>query len=123
MILAGRLLSIIDDDEDVRQSLLALVESVGYGARVFESADAFLASDALATCQCIISDVQMDGLTGVELAERLATSHSQIPIILISAYAKDDLLSKIRNPRVVAILPKPLQMNALIHEIERVLVE
>ncbi|MFB6449089.1 response regulator transcription factor [Bradyrhizobium tunisiense] len=121
--MAGRLLSIIDDDEDVRQSLLALVESVGYSARVFESADAFLKSDALATCQCIISDVQMAGLSGVELAERLAISHSQIPIILISAYAKGDILSTIRNPAVVAVLPKPLQMNALIDEISRLLMD
>ncbi|MGX4804906.1 response regulator transcription factor [Bradyrhizobium guangdongense] len=119
--MAGPLLSIIDDDEDVRQSLEALIESVGYTARSFESAKAFLNSDALDTSSCIISDVQMPEMSGIDLADHLTTAHSKIPIILISAFAKDHLLSTIRNPAIVAVLSKPLQLNALVGEIARAL--
>ncbi|MHB0790788.1 response regulator transcription factor [Bradyrhizobium sp. 5.13L] len=119
--MAGRLLSIIDDDEDVRQSLLALIESVGYSARLFASAEEFLASDAWTETCCILSDVQMAGMSGIELADRLAQSGSRIPIILITAYAKDNQSFALSRPGVVAVLPKPLQLNALIEQIGRAL--
>lgn len=119
--MAAPVLSIIDDDEDVRQSLQALIESVGYTARIFDSAQAFLNSDAIEQSRCIISDVQMPEMSGIELANHLATVQPQIPIILISAFAKDNPLTVIRSPSVVAILPKPLLLNALVDEIGRAL--
>lgn len=119
--MAGPSLTIIDDDEDVRQSLQALVESVGYSARLFGSAEAFLNSDALTETRCIISDVQMSGMTGIELADHLVRAGCRTPIILISAYANDNLLRTLNHPAVVAVLPKPLQLNTLIDEIGRAL--
>jgi FixJ family two-component response regulator len=121
-MLAGPLLSIIDDDADVRQSLEALVESVGYSARLFDSAEAFLISDALAETRCIVSDVQMAGMSGIELADHLARAGSRTPVILISAYAKGSAGFALNTPGVVAVLPKPLQLNTLIDEIGRALV-
>jgi FixJ family two-component response regulator len=115
------LLSIIDDDDDVRQSLQDLVESVGYSARLFESGEAFLASDALVESQCIISDIQMAGMTGVALAEQLARLGNQTPVILISAFATEEMLRGLRNANVIAVLPKPLQPNTLIDQIKSAL--
>jgi FixJ family two-component response regulator len=120
-VLAGTLLSIIDDDEGVRQSLQSLVESVGYRAGLFASAEAFLSSGDLKLTRCIVSDVQMPGMTGIALAEQLERIGSRTPIILISAYATDELLRGLTNSCVVAVLPKPLQLNALIDEIGRAL--
>ncbi|WP_182915367.1 response regulator transcription factor [Rhodopseudomonas palustris] len=117
----GPLLSIIDDDDDVRQSLQDLVESVGYTARLFESGEAFLASDALLESQCIISDIQMAGMTGVALAEQLARRGNRTPVILISAFATEEMLRGLRNANVIAVLPKPLQPNALIDQIKSAL--
>jgi FixJ family two-component response regulator len=116
--LAGPLVSIIDDDDDVRQSLQDLVESAGYDVRLFESAEAFLASDALPQTVCIVSDVQMAGMTGVALANQLARAGDRTPMILISAYANDDMLRGITNSCVVEVLPKPLQPNTLIDRIK-----
>ncbi|RJF69807.1 response regulator [Rhodopseudomonas palustris] len=120
-VLPGPLLSIIDDDDDVRQSLQDLVESVGYTARLFESGEAFLASDALLESQCIISDIQMAGMTGVALAEQLARRGNRTPVILISAFATEEMLRGLRNANVIAVLPKPLQPNALIDQIKSAL--
>jgi FixJ family two-component response regulator len=120
-VLAGPLLSIIDDDEGVRQSLQSLVESVGYRAGLFDSAEAFLNSADLNYTRCIISDVQMPGMTGIAMAEQLERIGSRTPIILISAYATDELLRGLASSCVVAMLPKPLQLNALIDEISRAL--
>ncbi|MFB6417700.1 response regulator transcription factor [Bradyrhizobium tunisiense] len=119
--MAGPLISIIDDDEHVRQSLQALVESVGYCARLFDSGESFLASGTLAETSCVVSDIQMPGMTGVALAEQLARSGDRTPVILISAYATDDMLRGITGPCVAAVLPKPLQPNALIETIKRAL--
>jgi FixJ family two-component response regulator len=118
---AGPLISIIDDDEDVRQSLQALVESVGYSARLFDGGEAFLASDALAQTACIVSDIQMAGMTGTALVDLLARSGHYMPVILISAYANDDMLRGITSSCVVAVLPKPLLPNTLIDRIKHAL--
>jgi CheY-like chemotaxis protein len=119
--LAGPLVSIIDDDEDVRQSLEALVESVGYSVRLFEGGEAFLASDALAQTACIVSDIQMAGMTGVALVDHLARSGYRVPVILISAYPNNDILRGITSTCVVAVLPKPLLPNTLIDRIKHAL--
>lgn len=115
--MATPMVSIIDDDEDVRQSLQALIESVGYRALPFDSAESFLSSGALAETGCIVSDVQMPGLTGIELARHLARAGHRTPIILISAYATDELKRGPLTANVVSVLPKPLQLNALIETI------
>jgi|SRR6516164_2228388 len=81
------LISIVDDDALARDGICQLVESLGYKAIAFESAEHFLASSVLAETTCLITDVQMPGLNGLELQEALKAAGYQTPIILITAYA------------------------------------
>ena len=83
------MISIVDDDESVRESTKALVRSLGYAARAFASAEEFLNSNPDDT-SCLILDVQMEGLSGVELQERLIAEGRRTPIIFVTAFADDE---------------------------------
>ena len=82
------MISIVDDDESVRESTKSLLRSIGYAARVFASAEEFLNSNPDDT-SCLILDVQMEGLSGVELQERLIAEGRRTPIIFITAFTDD----------------------------------
>jgi FixJ family two-component response regulator len=78
------LISVVDDDEDVRLALEALIDSLGLRVRTFASGDAFLASGALDESSCVISDIHMPGISGLELALTLGTIPDAPPIVLIT---------------------------------------
>jgi FixJ family two-component response regulator len=78
-------ISIVDDDESVREVTTGLVRSFGYVAAPFASAEEFLQSDCVRDTSCLISDVQMSGLSGVELQDRLNAAGHRVPIIFITA--------------------------------------
>src|SRR6201993_3723991 len=77
---------IVDDDESVREAMKSLMESLGLHAEVFGSAEEFLASNMTDGTACLIVDMQMPGLTGLSLHERLVASGNNVPTILITAY-------------------------------------
>jgi FixJ family two-component response regulator len=83
------LISIIDDDALARDGIRELVESLGYKAIAFASAQHFLASRVLAETTCLITDVQMPGLNGLELQEALQSQGHQTPVIVITAYPNE----------------------------------
>ena len=111
------LISIVDDDESVRAALKSLIDSVGLHAEVFASAEEFLHSQFLSDTDCLIADVRMPGMSGLELQDRLKAANSPIPIIFISAH--DDGEARVRGLRAGAIdfLQKPFSEDSLLRAI------
>lgn len=111
------LISIVDDDESVRDALKSLLDSMGFRAEVFASGEAFLNSPHLSQTDCLIADVRMPGMTGLELQERLNAANSSIPIVFISAH--DDGEARARGLRAGAVdfLKKPFSEDSLVRAI------
>lgn len=110
-------ISIVDDDESVREAIESLMKSVGYIARVFSSAGDFLSSEHLDDTGCLILDVQMPGMSGLELQNRLVASKSRIPIIFISAHGDADTRTRALDAGAVGFLQKPFSEDALLNAI------
>jgi FixJ family two-component response regulator len=115
------LISVVDDDDSVRESLRGLIRSVGFEVKVFASAEEFLNSDALRNTDCLILDVRMPGMNGLELHRHLAASHSEIPVIFITAHGDEDVRSQALNGGAVAYLLKPFSEEALLNAIDAAL--
>lgn len=110
----GSVISIIDDDEPHLESMTSLMKSLGFRVEAFSSAAAFLASPHLnATC-CLIADINMPHMTGVELHGRLVRSGSAIPTILITAYPDDNTRARAKADGVVCYLTKPCAEDQLL---------
>ncbi|WP_428679391.1 response regulator transcription factor [Reyranella sp.] len=109
------LVAIIDDDEDVRTSLHDLLRSCGYSAELFETADSFLESASAARIDCVVSDVQMPGTSGLQLA-RIMQSR-MIPIILITAFPTAEIAQQAAAAGVRRLLVKPFDTVGLIAEL------
>ena len=108
------LISIVDDDESVRNALKSLIDSVGFRAEVFDSGEKFLNSPYLSQTDCLITDVRMPGMSGLELQDRLSAAGRSIPIVFISAH--DDNEARARGLRAGAIdfLQKPFSEDSLL---------
>ena len=115
------LISVVDDDESVRESLSGLIRSVGFGVMVFASAEEFLNSNHLADTDCLILDVRMPGMNGLELQRRLATNHLVIPIIFITAHGDEETRVRALNGGAVEYLLKPFSEEALLNAIDAAL--
>src|SRR5262245_12698032 len=89
------LVSVVDDDESVRESLPDLLREFGFSAEAFSSAEAFLASDALAKTNCLILDVTMPGMSGPELQQELISRRQHIPIVFITAGGDQSIRSQL----------------------------
>ena len=106
------MISIVDDDESVRESTKALVRSLGYSARTFASADEFLDSD-LDETSCVILDVQMKGQSGVELLERLIAEGRHTPVIFITAFPDERTRNYVLDAGAIGFLRKPFSDEKL----------
>jgi FixJ family two-component response regulator len=111
------LISIIDDDESVRAALQRILASNGLGAAVFASAEQFLASDQLGQAACLIADVRMPGMSGLQLHQRLLADGHQIPTILITGCPTEADRDAALAAGVVAYLPKPFGERALLDDV------
>ena len=107
-------ISIVDDDESVREALTGLISSAGYVADAFPSAERFLRSDRLNNTACLIVDMQMPGLTGLELHGHLAASGNPIPTILITAHPDERVRIRALKAGVIAYLIKPFDDGELL---------
>ena len=107
-------ISIVDDDESVRTALKSLIDSVGFRAEVFCSGEEFLKSPVVSQTDCLITDVRMPGMTGLELQERLNAAGASVPIVFISAH--EDKEARARGLRAGAIdfLQKPFSEESLL---------
>jgi FixJ family two-component response regulator len=111
------LISVVDDDESVRESLLGLLKSLRYAVRVFSSARSFLNSDATSKTGCLILDVRMPGMSGPELQRELARNRLKIPIIFITAHLDEDVRSRVLADGAVDCLLKPFSEDSLLNAI------
>jgi len=113
-----RLISVVDDDESVRESLSGLVRAVGFAVAEFPSAEEFLRSGNLAKTACLILDIRMPGMTGLELQDHLTASQVEIPIIFITAHTEDDeVRARALRGGASAYLLKPLSEEAVLDAI------
>jgi FixJ family two-component response regulator len=108
------LISIVDDDESVREATKGLVRSLGFPVQAFPSAKAFLTSRHLRRTACLIADVNMPGLTGLELHRCLVALGKTIPIILITAYPDDGARARALSAGVIGYLSKPFDEDDLL---------
>jgi FixJ family two-component response regulator len=115
------LISIVDDDEAVCQALRELVQALGYRAETYRSADTFLASKTASSSQCIITDMQMPGLSGLDLKRRLDEEACETPVIMITARLEEHLDADVLKIGVICLLRKPFEVDALILCLERAL--
>ena len=111
------LISVVDDDESVRRSTRLLVESFGYRAAVFESAEGFLRFGQLRDTSCLVLDVQMPGMDGPELQTQLAAEGCGIPVIFITAHDDQESRRRALRSGAVAFLGKPFTDQQLLQAI------
>ena len=107
-------LSIVDDDESVRAAVSSLVRSLGYQSCVFSSAEEFLTSPQLNDTSCVIADVQMPGMNGMELQDALAVRRPHIPVIFITAFPEERIRKRTEAAGAIAFFGKPVNSHALI---------
>jgi FixJ family two-component response regulator len=107
-------ISIVDDDEEVREATKGLVRSLGYTAATFGSAEEFLNSERRYDTSCIIADVQMPGLSGVEMQRQLIAEGQRLPMIFVTAFPEDRIRVSAMAAGAVGFLSKPCKEEHLI---------
>ena len=108
------LVSVVEDDRFFRESMKRLMRSLGHSVEAFPTAADFLASPRLAETACLIADVHMPGMTGVELHRRLVEAGHAIPTILVTAYPDEDIKARALKDGVVCYLRKPVDQEHLL---------
>jgi FixJ family two-component response regulator len=114
------LVSVVDDSESMRESLPELLRELGYSARVFSSAEEFLASDCVGGTRCLILDIVMPGMTGPALQRELAVRGREIPIIFVTAQSDETVRAQLLEQGAVDCLFKPFSDTALCEALKAV---
>jgi FixJ family two-component response regulator len=115
------LLSVVDDDESVRESLPDLLREFGFAAQAFSSAQEFLSSDYLDETKCLVLDVAMPGMSGLDLQEELKRRGKAIPIIFITGQKDEDIRKQAFTQGAVKFLYKPFSDNILLDAVNAAL--
>jgi FixJ family two-component response regulator len=121
MIANRSLVSIVDDDESVRESLPDLLRQFGFAAEAFSSAEAFLASDLVGETSCLLLDIAMPGMSGPDLQQELTHRRQTIPIVFITASGDRTVRSRLLEDGAVECLFKPFSETALLDAINAAL--
>jgi FixJ family two-component response regulator len=108
------LISIVDDNSSVREGTVDLIQAIGFAAQGFECAEDFLNSDRIDSNLCLIADVRMPGMTGLELHDRLVAAGKIIPTILLTAYPKAQDRKRALQAGVICYLAKPYNQDDLL---------
>jgi FixJ family two-component response regulator len=111
---SNHIVSIIDDDASVRSAIGSLVRSLGYVAHTFESAESFLGSGDSVKTSCIVTDVQMPGMSGLDLQSRLRDAGNKVPTVFITAFPEDHLRARAEAGGAIGFLAKPFDGQALV---------
>jgi FixJ family two-component response regulator len=119
MVRAAPTISIVDDDGVVRAATADLISSLEYNTQTFASGEAFLESGQLARTSCLITDLQMSGLNGLELQSRLVDEGYQIPVIFITAFPTSGARQRAMSAGAVAFLSKPFEEESLLQSLQQ----
>ena len=113
--MAGKpVIAVVDDDKSIRNGTRNLLEAAGFSTAIFEDAESFLASASRATASCLIVDMRMPGMTGLELYEALLASGIGIPTVLITAHPEEMTQSRARDAGITCYLSKPFAPDELL---------
>jgi FixJ family two-component response regulator len=115
------MISIVDDDESVRGAVKRLVRSLGYDTAAFASAEEYLDSEALQCTWCLITDIQMPGMNGIELQERLVRDGHPAKVIFITGFPEERLRTRALEAGAVGFLKKPFDDHCLIKYLDEAL--
>jgi FixJ family two-component response regulator len=115
------MVAIVDDDESVRSALQGLMKAVGFPARSFASAEEFLKSGQQHQTACLIADIRMPGMSGLELQAKLNAEHCRIPTIFITAHGDSKMRMQALRAGAVEFLAKPFDDEALIESVRAAL--
>jgi FixJ family two-component response regulator len=115
------LISIVDDDDALRNSLDDLIQSIGLRTQGFPSAEAFLGSNQVHDTACLILDVRMAGMNGLELQRQLVANNCRIPIIFITSHADEDARKRALDAGAVDFLYKPFREEELLNALDAAL--
>jgi FixJ family two-component response regulator len=116
----GARVAVIDDDQSVRESLPDLLREFGYLVDDYSSAEDFLAADRIAAYTCLILDISMPGMSGLQLQRELRERKHEVPIIFITAHGDQDVQRRLRDDGVECLL-KPFTDTALLEALQKVL--
>lgn len=114
-------IAVVDDEESVRAAVANLLSSLGLAVAAFGSAEEFLASPVTTTAACLITDIQMPGMSGLDLQRHLAASGNRIPIILMTGFPKEHARQQASADGAIGYLAKPFESRQLIELIDGVL--
>lgn len=115
------MISIVDDDESVREATRGLMRSMGYSTATFASAEEFLKSERVHETSCLIADVQMPGMSGVELQSQLIANGHRTPVIFVTAFPEEKIRARALQAGAVGFLSKPFNEESLIGCLEKAL--
>jgi FixJ family two-component response regulator len=115
------LVSVVDDDESVRESLPDLLGELGFAARAFDSGETFLASESLDQTKCLVLDIAMPGVSGLDVQQELKARRIQIPIVFITAHKDDIVRQRALEQGAAAYLLKPFSDTALLQALRAAL--
>jgi FixJ family two-component response regulator len=116
-----RLVAIVDDDESLRRSIRNLLTSVGFRVETFASVEAFLQSTHRATTGCLVLDLRMPGMSGLDLLTYLAATGARVPAVILTAHADDEARRRTLQAGAIAFLGKPVQGDTLLDAVRRAL--
>jgi FixJ family two-component response regulator len=115
------LVTVVDDDQSVRESLPDLLRELGFEVEAFSSAEEFLASDSMGKTRCLILDIAMPGMSGLELQRELARRRQNIPIVFITAHRDETVRPRVLEQGAVDCLFKPFSETALLGALDAAL--
>jgi FixJ family two-component response regulator len=115
------MVSIVDDDPSLRRSVRNLLTSVGFRVQAFASAEEFLESPQRANTGCLVLDLRMAGMTGLELLKHLGATGSRIPVVILTAHGDDEARQRALQAGAVAFLGKPFHGDALLDAVRTAL--
>ena len=115
------MIAIVDDDDVVREAMKSLMRSLGYNASTFGSADEFLKSEQVSKTSCLITDLHMPGLSGLDLQNRLIATGHRFPIIFITGYPDEEVRAQAMKAGAIAFLSKPFNADHLISYLDKAL--
>ena len=114
-------ISIVDDDQSVRESLGRLLSSVGFAVNTYASAQKYLSSDQAGSADCLLLDIRMPGMSGIELQRQLVANHSEVSVIFMTAHEEETERAQALEGNARTVLIKPVSEEALLNAIDSAL--